>query len=76
MKGLMFLEINITVLVNYEDKRYSDKKERGALLTVLKKICKTKDFLGKKAILSASLFTRHFPPAILRIFEILGYFCQ
>lgn len=46
MKGIMFLEIN--VLVNYEDRRYSDKKKDcGALLTVLKKICKTEDFWGK-----------------------------
>lgn len=38
----------------------------GALLTVLKEICRTEDFFvgggGVKAVLSAfSLFTRHFP---------------
>lgn len=60
----------------YEDRRYSDKKkEHGALLTDLKKICKTRDFLKKKkkAILRAcSLFTGHFPSC--SIFEVLGVF--
>lgn len=69
----MFLEINnIIVLVNYI-RRTEDilirRKKVVLRLTVLKKICKTKDFLGKKkAIISAfPLCTRPFPPA--------EYFC-
>lgn len=65
MKGIMFLEINNIIVLNYimrtED---TNKKECGALLAVLKKICKTKDF-GRRSYLKCFFFIyKIFPLAV------------